>query len=115
MTLPVAGCFHCGEPLKPGGDASREPLRVRMQGADVAVCCPGCRAAVQLIGELGLDDFYRFRTVVSPKPADRVTAWSAYDDPALLETLTSEGPQGRTVVLMIDGMTCAACSWLVSR
>jgi Cu2+-exporting ATPase len=86
-----------------------------VQGADVTVCCPGCRAAVQFIGALGLDDFYRFRTVVSPKPSDTVAAWSAYDDPVLLETLTSEGPQGRTVVLMIDGMTCAACSWLVSR
>jgi Cu2+-exporting ATPase len=115
MTDSVAGCFHCGEPLKLSGDASREPLRVRVQGTDVAVCCPGCRAAVQFIGALGLDDFYRFRTVVSPKPADAGGAWSAYDDPALLETLTSEGLQGRTVVLMIDGMTCAACSWLVSR
>jgi Cu2+-exporting ATPase len=115
MTLPVAGCFHCGEPLKLSGGASRESLRVRVQGTDVAVCCPGCRAAVQLIGELGLDDFYRFRTVVSPKPADAVCAWSAYDDPALLETFTREGPDGRNVVLMIDGMTCAACSWLVGR
>ena len=113
--MPFDGCFHCGEPLSQGGYAAREPLRVRVQGTDVSVCCPGCRAAVQLIGELGLDDFYRFRTVVSPKPPDAVCAWSAYDDPALLEKLTSEGPQGRAVVLMIDGMTCAACSWLVSR
>jgi len=115
QTLPVAGCFHCGEPLSQRGGVSREPLRVRVQGADVAVCCPGCRAAVQLIGELGLDDFYRFRTAASPKPADAVSAWSAYDDPALLETFTCEGPRGRTIVLMIDGMTCAACSWLVRR
>jgi P-type Cu2+ transporter len=113
--VPVGGCFHCGEPLKPGGGASREPLRVRVQGTDVAVCCPGCRAAVQLIGELDLNDFYRFRTVASPKPADAVCAWSAYDDPTLLATFTREGPHGRSVVLMIDGMTCAACSWLVSR
>jgi P-type Cu2+ transporter len=113
--MPFAGCFHCGEPLSQSGAAAREPLRVRVQGTDVAVCCPGCRAAVQLIGELGLDDFYRFRTVVSPKPADVLDAWSAYDDPALLAKFTHEGPHGRTVVLMIDGMTCAACSWLVSR
>lgn len=113
--LPVAACFHCGEQLVRRGDAAREPLRIRVQGTDVAVCCPGCRAAIQLIGELGLEDFYRFRTVVSPKPADAACAWSAYDDPALLESFTREGPYGRTVVLMIDGMTCAACSWLVSR
>jgi Cu2+-exporting ATPase len=110
-----SGCFHCGEPLRRSGEGPREPLRVRAQGAEVAVCCPGCRAAVQLIGELGLDDFYRFRTVVSPRPADTVSAWSAYDDPALLETFTRDGPHGRTIVLMIDGMTCAACSWLISR
>jgi Cu2+-exporting ATPase len=113
--MPFTGCFHCGEPLKLSGYTAREPLRVRVQGTDVSVCCTGCRAAVQLIGELGLDDFYRFRTVVSPKPADTACAWDAYDDPALLETFTRDGPHGRNVVLMIDGMTCAACSWLVSR
>src|SRR5579859_5360718 len=114
MAQTAAGCFHCGEPLESSGKPAREPLLIRIQGADVAVCCPGCRAAVQFIGELGLEDFYRFRSVMSPKPTE-ASLWSAYDDPALLDACTREGPQGRSVVLMIDGMTCAACSWLVSR
>lgn len=103
-------CFHCGEPL-----AGRPPLWVRVAQADVAVCCPGCRAAAQLIAELGLEDFYRFRTAPADRSAQASENWACYDDPALLETLTRAEPGGRGVTLAIDGLTCAACSWLISR
>jgi Cu2+-exporting ATPase len=110
-----ADCYHCGEPLPPGGLAGARPLVARLQGQDVPVCCPGCRAAVELVGELGLDDFYRFRTVASPKPGESPSEWSAYDDPALYQSLSRPESEGRSIVLTIDGMTCAACSWLVAR
>jgi Cu2+-exporting ATPase len=38
-----------------------------------------------------------------------------YDDPALLDSLTRAEPDGRSAVLLIDGLTCAACSWLIGR
>ncbi|HTV98130.1 MAG TPA: heavy metal translocating P-type ATPase [Steroidobacteraceae bacterium] len=103
-------CFHCGEPL-----AGRAPLWARIDQADVPMCCPGCRAAAQLIAELGLEDFYRFRTAPADRSAQAGADWGSYDDPALLETLTRAESAGRSVTLAIDGLTCAACGWLISR
>ena len=107
---PPTECFHCGEAL-----AGRTPLRVRLRDTEAAVCCPGCRAAAQLISELGLEDFYRFRTAPPVKPAASSDSWSAYDEPALLDSLSRRDTRGRAVILSIDGLTCAACSWLIKR
>ncbi len=103
-------CFHCGEPF-----AGRPVLWARLRDGPVAVCCPGCRAAAQLIAECGLEDFYHFRTAPSARPQGEATEWLAYDDPALLDSLTRVEPGGRCAILLIDGLSCAACSWLIGR
>ena len=87
----------------------------RLSDSDQAVCCPGCRAAAQLISQLGLEDFYRFRTAPAVKPGAPSDTWLAYDEPALLDSLSRRDPRGRAVILTIDGLTCAACSWLIQR
>jgi Cu2+-exporting ATPase len=110
MPQTPINCFHCGEPF-----AGRQVFRAHLQGADVAVCCPGCRAAAQLIVECGLEDYYQFRTAPSGRPQESMTEWGIYDEPRLLDNLTRADPKGRSVVLMIDGLTCAACSWLIRR
>jgi Cu2+-exporting ATPase len=110
VAAPPIDCFHCGEAL-----AGREPLWVRLNDSDQAVCCPGCRAAAQLISQLGLEDFYRFRTAPAVKPGAPSDTWLAYDEPALLDSLSRRDPRGRAVILTIDGLTCAACSWLIQR
>ena len=103
-------CFHCGEPL-----AGRAVVWAHLHDSDVAVCCPGCRAAAQLIAQFGLEDFYRFRTAPSVRPREDAAEWLAYDDPKLQGGLTRAESNGRSVVLLIDGITCAACSWLIGR
>ena len=103
-------CFHCGETLK-----ARTALRLTLRGAEVSVCCPGCRAAAAFIADLGLEDFYSLRTAPSARPAATVSAWAPFDEPELLGTITRREAQGRSVVLLIDGLTCAACGWLVSH
>ncbi|MGA2344049.1 MAG: heavy metal translocating P-type ATPase metal-binding domain-containing protein, partial [Steroidobacteraceae bacterium] len=108
MAASPTDCFHCGEAL-----AGRAPVWVRIGGLDQAVCCPGCRAAAQLIANLGLDDFYKFRTAPPVTPAPSAQDWSCYD--VLTDTLTRAEPGGRGVMLALDGMTCAACSWLITR
>lgn len=116
MLTPVAErCFHCGEAMTDRRFASDEPLSVIVGGEEVPVCCHGCRAAVQFVESMGLDDFYRFRTETSPRPQGVSAEWATYDEPELLQAFTSADAAGRRVLLMVDGMTCAACSWLIGR
>ena len=68
-----------------------------------------------MISQLGLEDFYRFRTAPALKPRGAADTWLAYDEPALLDSLSRRDPRGRAVILNIDGLTCAACSWLIQR
>ena len=107
--IAASACFHCGEPL-----AGRATLWTRVRDADVAVCCAGCRAAAQLIGQLGLADFYRLRTAPTPKPGPGED-WLAYDEPALLDSLTRLETEGRCATLSIEGLSCPACGWLIAR
>ncbi len=108
--MQATECFHCGETL-----GARPPLWVSLRDSEVVVCCPGCRAAAQLVTELGLEDFYRFRTAPAPRPERSNEDWLAYDEPALVAELTRPDARGRSVMLMIDGLTCAACSWLITQ
>jgi Cu2+-exporting ATPase len=103
-------CFHCGESL-----AGRRLAWARLHDSDVAVCCQGCKAAAEMIALCGLEEFYRFRSAPSVKPQEPSAEWLLYDDPVLLDGLTRVEPNGRSAVLLIDGLTCAACSWLIGR
>jgi len=109
-------CFHCGEKITTG----RRYL-VRMDDADRPVCCPGCKAVAEFIRDTGLADYYRFRTAdalrpESPEPEDIRPEWLAFDREALQKTLTATLPDGRReVLLLIEGVRCAACSWLLER
>jgi len=107
---PQSHCFHCGESL-----AARKTLWISIREQRVAVCCEGCSAAATLVAGLGLDDFYRFRTSVSATPTPTREAWLAYDNDEVLNSVSHVEGDKRVVVLLIDGLTCAACGWLVSQ
>jgi Cu2+-exporting ATPase len=108
--MQADACFHCGETL-----AGREILRLRIRDAEVGVCCAGCRAAAAFIANLGLEDFYSLRTAPSARPASPDTVWLPFDAPELRDRITRREAHGRSVVLLVDGLTCAACGWLVSH
>src|SRR5260370_20316578 len=98
-------CFHCGEPFE-----GRTVLWAHLHDSDIAVCCPGCRAAAQLIAACGLEDFYQFRTSPSSKPQEVTAEWLAYDEVTFLDSLTRGEPNSRSVLFSIAGLTCATCS-----
>jgi Cu2+-exporting ATPase len=111
----AALCFHCGLPLDAGGAE-----RVRLGEEVVAVCCPGCAAAVDLVSDAGLEDYYRLRearTGIRARdatcPADGARAdWTA---PAVTERFVQHERDGDRAELAVDGMRCAACSWLLEN
>lgn len=106
-------CYHCGEDVPPGADYALE-----IRGVLRPMCCPGCRAVASLIADSGLDRFYDQRTAYSEKADDRVTepadSFVIYDDPELLEQYSTRSDDGfREASLLIGGVSCAACTWLI--
>jgi P-type Cu2+ transporter len=99
LSALVAACLHCGQPAVAGRDGA-PPF-----------CCPGCASAYDLIRNLGLDRYYRQRqldpAVRPPRPDLEVAA-------ADLDAFAQIAPDGvATLNLMVDGLHCAACVWLV--
>ncbi len=92
--LGSGACLHCGAPAPDGA----------------AYCCGGCEAAHALIDDLGLDLYYRRRTLDpelrAPRPQDEPAP-----DYAGFTRATDEG--ACQLDLAIDGLHCAACVWLI--
>ncbi len=129
MLIPVdasvaLACFHCGLPL-----AGTDGLTVQIDGAARAMCCAGCRAVAQAIVGAGLESYYRHRQALPATAADTVPVelvqLALYDDPAVQSAFvrpvegradrgqSAPGRDEREAVLLIEGITCAACVWLV--
>ncbi len=106
----MTACFHCGEPVPNGVE-----LRARVGGIDHAVCCRGCEAAMLWIDGLGLADYYRLRTEPAAR-ADSTVDYSAWDRPQLARMhVRVDAPDRAAVVLLIDGLRCTACAWLIEH
>jgi len=108
--MPSLTCFHCGEAI--GGDA---PLVARVGALDHPVCCIGCRAAAEWIASLGLQDYYRLRDMPPPR-AVAVGDYSAWDRQELQRMYVHHRDDGDAeVCVLLEGMRCPACSWLIER
>lgn len=106
-----AACFHCGAAIPAGVD-----LTVVVQGVERPVCCTGCRAVAALIEDHGLARFYGFRTTPSGTPASERSGWSVCDRPQVARRIARDVAGGmRELTCRIDGVTCAACTWLIDR
>lgn len=108
------GCWHCGEPL-PAGDI----LCANVGGIPRPVCCAGCRAAAEWIEQLGLADYYRLRREFAPRaPAADETArsTSAWTRTELTRHVVRDVGDGRReAIILVEGIRCAACVWLIER
>ncbi|ABM00002.1 heavy metal translocating P-type ATPase metal-binding domain-containing protein [Shewanella amazonensis] len=107
-------CFHCNEPVLTGSQ-----FITQIDGVDQVMCCPGCQAVSQAIVDAGLLSYYKYRT----EPGSRQTAlipeslnhFSAYDLPEVQQDFVQERDGREEVTLSIDGITCAACAWLIEH
>nr|WP_298721959.1 heavy metal translocating P-type ATPase [uncultured Steroidobacter sp.] len=104
-------CFHCGEPLR------GSTLFARIEQRDEPVCCTGCQAVAELIAGSGLGDFYRYRdgNSVRPRESDHEDKWRVYADPRFAAQFTRTTKERTSVTLLIEGLRCSACSWLIDQ
>ncbi len=85
-------CAHCGAPVRGRGDD--------------AFCCSGCASAHAIIGAAGLGGFYaRLEERRARRPEPLETDFAAH---------AREGGKDQcTLELLVDGLDCAACVWLI--
>src|SRR5690349_7892634 len=102
-------CFHCGEAV---GDSvvwrsvNRAPRRF---------CCAGCAAAADWIHSASLDDYYSLRSHPAQRATTQSSDFTVWDRPDVMGAYQRAVPGGYEVVLLTDGMRCAACAWLIDR
>ena len=114
-------CFHCHQPVPRGLS-----LHVDIEGSARAMCCYGCQTIAQTIVDQGLSHYYKFRQVdaegvpqalVPDELASLNEQVKSYDDPDIQREFVrlDEKSQVNEVTLAVEGMTCAACAWLIER
>ena len=105
-------CFHCGLPLSPVSTFKEE-----INGEQKSFCCIGCRAVCSAIYGSGLEGFYE-RTpegIQLAPPPETSKDLALYDlDEVQAEFVDSLTIQ-REINLLVEGIHCAACVWLIER
>jgi Cu2+-exporting ATPase len=113
LSLARGSCFHCGEPL------SGAVYPVAVDGIERQTCCRGCQAVAQTIVESGLASYYRHRLAPAQRRAEdpeRDRRLRCYDLPRVQRTFVRELPEhGREAVLLLEGIVCGACVWLIEQ
>ena len=112
MTGAVA-CFHCGEPVEQPGRWT-----AKVEGIEREMCCAGCQAVANAIVAAGLDDYYRARSAPAPGAAvvpPALRALEVYDDADVQARFVRNRDADCEATLMIDGLRCGACVWLLEQ
>ncbi len=100
-------CAHCGQPVPPGLiDGS----------ALIQFCCGGCHAVFDTLHACGLDAYYRLRDTATA-PANPTNAkFASFDTSAFASLYVQElASNTASVDLVLEGVSCAACVWLLER
>lgn len=91
----IKSCLHCGEDTKKIAED---------------FCCVGCAAAYKIINKLGFENYYKLREInlAAGKIKPEVS-----EVPDISEFIFEEKDGTNSISLMIQGMHCAACVWLI--
>ncbi len=106
-------CYHCGEPVLTGSQ-----YQVEILGESRDMCCPGCEAVATTIVENGLTSYYQFRTETAEKAdlvPEQLQSLSLYDNEDIQQEFVRDDQQLKEVTLSLEGVTCAACAWLIEK
>ncbi len=107
-------CFHCGLDVP-----EHLHLTVRYENEDRETCCAGCQAVAQSIIDAGLGSYYKQRTADAQKtelpPQEILDQIRLYDLSEVQSDFVETHGGTREAVLMLGGITCAACVWLIEQ
>ncbi|MBI5625661.1 MAG: heavy metal translocating P-type ATPase metal-binding domain-containing protein, partial [Nitrosomonadales bacterium] len=105
-------CFHCGLHIVPDAD-----YRARIDGAERRFCCFGCQSVCSAIFEAGLQGYYQRTpegTLLGPPPEPPKDV-EIYDFDEVQQEFATGSGDVRDIHLLVEGIHCAACVWLIER
>jgi Cu2+-exporting ATPase len=91
----IKACIHCGEDTK---NVAEE------------FCCLGCKSAYKIINNLGLLSYYKMRQLDEKERKMKPEIEQEVD---ISEFITTKKDGTNSVTLMVQGLHCAACIWLI--
>ncbi|EGU47987.1 cation transport ATPase [Vibrio ichthyoenteri ATCC 700023] len=106
-------CYHCGEEVPVDTD-----FKVEILGQIREMCCPGCETVAQTIVESGLVSYYQYRTAPAEKAnlvPEQLQALIHYDNQEVQNEFVRNNENHSEVTLSLDGISCAACAWLIEK
>jgi Cu2+-exporting ATPase len=110
--LALAGCFHCGQPIP--ADIQQHST---LDGAQRDFCCFACQTVCEAIYDAGLQGYYQ-RTpegiLLAPPPTPPKDV-EMYDLDEVQAEFVNRTGELRDAHLLVEGIHCAACVWLIER
>ncbi|WP_372378424.1 heavy metal translocating P-type ATPase [Vibrio natriegens] len=106
-------CYHCGEDVPANTD-----FKVEILGEVRDMCCPGCQTVAQTIIDSGLVSYYQYRTAPAEKAdlvPEQLQALIHYDNEDVQSEFVRNHDNVSEVTLSLDGVSCAACAWLIEK
>lgn len=111
-------CYHCGLDIPANAQLSTE-----IDGELRHMCCPGCLAVAQTIVASGLNNYYKHRTTSAIAPEiggsklseSLLQELSLYNQSSVQKSFVSNIDGQLEATLVIEGITCAACVWLLEK
>jgi Cu2+-exporting ATPase len=110
-------CYHCGQTVPPNTH-----WQTKLLGETRTMCCAGCAAVAETIVANGLQDYYQTRDACALSPTfmdlPGLSELSLFDAPEVQPRyLQQESNQAHIAEadLLIEGMRCGACVWLIEQ
>ncbi|MBF0236784.1 MAG: heavy metal translocating P-type ATPase [SAR324 cluster bacterium] len=106
-------CFHCKTPIP----QAEKAYELQEGSATHSFCCIGCLSVWQIIHGQGLDSYYERRELTGKEIPVGISSrnYEQYDSPGIQERFVKNHADGKEVHLVLQGIHCSACIWLIER
>ena len=105
-------CYHCGLPVEKAGK-----FTAVLAEKNYDFCCYGCQTVCQTIHSAGLESFYQKTPEgeqLAPPPGQS-SDLASYDLDEVQSDYVGDLGDVRTIHLLVEGIHCAACVWLIEN
>ena len=106
-------CYHCQLPI----DSSLKPIISIINEESQEFCCFGCKSVCEAIYHSGMEGFYQRTNEQAPlaPPPEISQDFEIFDLDEIQSEYVSIAESIRKIQLLVEGIHCAACVWLIEK